>query len=93
MGSKRDLQLETDVGTAICIWARDFRVHYSTASSHELQTASADRAFIPGEILMVDGAIQNVGNRLYKHNTKYFSTSLLHILLNLKLIRARNRKD
>ena len=55
-----DPELQADVGAAVGVLARHLGVHDAAAGRHELQVARLDGAAVAGEVLVVDGAVQQV---------------------------------
>lgn len=59
-----DPELEADVGGPVRVLARHLGVHYATAGRHELQVARVEAPRVAGEVLVVDAALEEVGDGL-----------------------------
>lgn len=59
-----DPQLEPDVRAAVGVLARHLGVHDALARRHELQIARLERALVAGKVFVVEGALEQVRDRL-----------------------------
>ena len=57
-----DPELDADVRAAVSVRAGHFRVHDPPAGSHELEVTGFDGAGVAGEVFVVDGAVEHVGD-------------------------------
>lgn len=64
VGGEVDPELEADIGAAVWVLAGHLGVDDAAAGGHELQVAGAQGALVPGEVLVVDAALEEVGDGL-----------------------------
>lgn len=57
-----DPELQAHVGGPVRVLARHLGVHDALAGRHELQVACGDGAGVPGEVFVVDAALEEVGD-------------------------------